>query len=164
MEKALSRWGVGPMMFLSVVAYGVVAGAATHAWPDACLLRSPPYAVFATVGGILLVVGVPMWLTAAISVMRAYNRDQLVTSGVFAVVRHPLYAAVIVLDLPGLALLTRSWPLLLTPLVAYAVFKLLIHREDEYLERRFGQAYLDYRARVNEVIPLPRFWSRRKRK
>jgi N-acyl-D-aspartate/D-glutamate deacylase len=31
-------------------------------------------------------------------------------------------------------------------------------REDEYLERRFGQAYLDYRARVNEVIPLPRFW------
>jgi protein-S-isoprenylcysteine O-methyltransferase Ste14 len=42
-------------------------------------------------------------------------------------------------------------------LVAYTIFKLLIHREDEYLERRFGQAYLDYRARVNEVVPLPRF-------
>ena len=161
MEKRLSRWGVGPKMILSAVAYGVLAGAATYAWPDACLLRWPRYAVFATVGGVLLALGVPMWLTGAISVMRAYNRDQLVTSGVFGLVRHPIYSSAIVLNLPGIALLTRSWPLFPMPLVAYAVFKLLIHREDEYLERRFGQAYLDYRARVNEVIPLPRFWLRR---
>jgi protein-S-isoprenylcysteine O-methyltransferase Ste14 len=85
MEKRLSRWGIGPRTFLPTAAYGVVAGAATYAWPDACLLRWPPY----------------------------------------------------------------------------TVFKLLIHREDEYLERRFGQAYLDYRARVNEVVPLPRFWLRK---
>ena len=161
MEKRLSRWGIGPRTFLPTVAYGLVAGAATYTWPDACLLRWPPYAVFATAGGILLALGVPMWLTGAISVMRAYNRDQLVTSGVFGLVRNPVYSAMIVLNLPALALLTRSWPLFLMPLVAYAVFKLLIHREDEYLERRFGQAYLDYRAQVNEVIPLPRFWLRK---
>jgi protein-S-isoprenylcysteine O-methyltransferase Ste14 len=113
------------------------------------------------VGGILLALGVPMWLTGAISVMRAYNRDQLVTSGVFGLVRNPVYSAMIVLNLPGIALLTRSWPLFPMPLVAYTVFKLLIHREDEYLERRFGQAYLDYRARVNELIPVPRFWLRK---
>ncbi len=157
MEKRLSRFGIGPRMLSSAVAYGLVAGAATYAWPDVCLLRWPPYAVFATVGWILLAMGVAMWLTAVISAMRAYNRDELVTSGIFAVVRHPVYSSAIVLTLPGIALLTRSWPLFLTPLVAYAVFKLLIHREDEYLERRFGQAYLDYRARVNEVVPLPRF-------
>jgi protein-S-isoprenylcysteine O-methyltransferase Ste14 len=141
------------------VAYGAAAVAATYTWPDACLLRWPPYAVFATAGGILLALGVPMWLTAIISVMRAYKRDELVTSGVFGLVRHPVYSAIIVLALPGIALLTRSWPLFLMPLVAYTVFKLLIHREDEYLDRRFGRAYLDYRARVNEVIPIPRFWS-----
>ncbi len=161
MEKRLSRWGIGPRTFLPTVAYGVVAGAATRAWPDACLLRWPPYAVFATVGGILLALGMPMLLTAGITLRRAYNRDELVTSGVFAVVRHPIYSAMIVLNLPGIALLTRSWPLFLMPLVAYAIFKLLIHREDEHLERRFGQAYLDYRARVNELIPLPRFWLRK---
>jgi protein-S-isoprenylcysteine O-methyltransferase Ste14 len=102
-----------------------------------------------------------MWLAAVVTVMRAYNRDELVTSGVFALVRHPVYSSAIVFNLPALALLTRSWPLFLTPLVAYAVFKLSIHREDEYLERRFGQAYLDYRARVNEVIPIPRFWLKK---
>ncbi len=162
MEKRLSRFGIGPRMLLSAVAYGLAAGAATHTWPDVCQLRWPPYAVFATAGWILLALGVPMSLTAVISAMRAYHRDQLVTSGVFAVVRHPIYSAMIVLNLPGIAFLTRSWPLFLMPLVAYTVFKLLIHREDEYLERRFGQAYLDYRARVNEVIPIPRYWLQRK--
>ena len=158
MEKRLSRWGVGPRIFLSTIAYALVAVAATRAWPDACLLRWPPYAVFATAGCILLALGVPMWLTSAVSAMRAYSRDQLRSSGVFGLVRHPIYSSAIVFNLPGIALLTRSWPLFLMPLVAYGVFKLLIHREDEYLERRFGQAYLDYRAQVNEVIPIPRFW------
>ena len=161
MEERLSLFGIGPRTFLPTVAYGIVAGAAAHTWPDACLLRWPPHAVFTTVGWILLAFGVPMWLTAIISVMRAYKRDELVTSGVFGLVRHPVYSAIIVLALPGIALLTRSWPLFPMPLVAYAVFKLLIHREDEYLEQRFGQAYLDYRARVNEVVPLPRFGLKR---
>jgi protein-S-isoprenylcysteine O-methyltransferase Ste14 len=79
------------------------------------------------------------------------------SSGVFALVRHPIYSAWIVLIIPGLVLLTRSWPLLLTPGVAYAVFKLTIHRQDESLRQKFGPAYLAYRARVNELIPIPRF-------
>jgi hypothetical protein len=35
-------------------------------------------------------------------------------------------------------------------------FKLLIDEEDSYLRRRFGPAYLEYRKRVNELIPLPK--------
>jgi protein-S-isoprenylcysteine O-methyltransferase Ste14 len=77
----------------------------------------------------------------------------------FLLVRHPVYAAWITLGFPGLALLDRSWPMLLTPWIAYAIFRRLIHRVDEYLEQRFGQAYRDYRRRVNEVIAIPRFWQ-----
>jgi protein-S-isoprenylcysteine O-methyltransferase Ste14 len=47
-----------------------------------------------------------------------------------------------------------------TSLVAYAAFKLLISEEDRYLERRFGQAYRNYRLRVREIVPLPRLRSR----
>jgi protein-S-isoprenylcysteine O-methyltransferase Ste14 len=71
---------------------------------------------------------------------------------------HPIYSAWIVFLVPALALLSRSWPVLLTPFVAYAVFKLFIHREDEYPQKRFGGAYLAYRAQVNELIPVPRSW------
>jgi len=155
-EKRLSRFGVDPKITLSATIYAALAGAATYIWPDACLLRSVPYRVFLIPGMVLLLVGIPIWLFAVVSVMRAYNRDQLATSGVFAVCRHPVYAAGIALILPGWTLLTRSWPLMITPLVAYAVFKLLIRREDDYLRQRFGPAYLEYRAKVDELIPIPK--------
>lgn len=156
MERKLSRFGVGPRVIVPAIVYAILAGAATRAWPGACILQSAPTGVFRALGTVLLCLGILMWAVAVISVMRAYDRDRLLTSGVFAICRHPVYAAWIVFIFPGLALLTRSWPLMLTPLVAYAVFKALIHVEDEYLQQRFGKAYMEYRARVNAVIPLPR--------
>ena len=156
MHKRLSRWGVGPKIAVSAVAYGLMAWTAAGLWPERCSMDWLPRSVALVAGTALVTLGLSLWLTAAVSVMRAYNGDRVVVSGVFRLCRHPLYAAWIVLLLPGIAILTRSWPFLLMPLVAYSVFKALISREDEYLEGRFGQAYLDYRARTNEVIPIPR--------
>ncbi len=156
MEKRLSRWGVGPKTFAPAFVYLLAAWAATSAWPGICKV-SPLPGVVDVAGFVVIGLGVVFWLTGIITVMRAYNRDRLATSGAFALVRHPVYAAWIMLILPGVALLSRSWPALLTPLVAYAIFKRLIPREEEYLAKRFGQAYLDYRRRVNELIPIPRF-------
>ena len=156
MNVRMSRWGIGPQIAAAALIYAAVAGAATRRWPEVCLMRTVPFIIPALVAGILILVGVPMLVVAARTVIRGYNKDQLVTSGVSALVRHPIYSAWIVFILPGLVLLTRSWPLLLTPLVAYAVFKLQIHCEDEYLERRFGEPYLTYREQVSELIPIPR--------
>ena len=160
MNSRLSRFGIGPRILVSAAAYAVLGIAATCLWPTVCLIPWPPPAVFVTVGILLLMIGVPMWLIAMRAVMRAYNSDRLVTSGVFSLVRHPVYSAWIVFNIPAIALLCRSWPLLLAPLVAYVVFKLSIRTEDEYLEQRFGQEYRDYRARVNELIPIPKFGRR----
>ena len=160
MKKRLSRFGVGPKIVASVVACAAVAGALSYRFADACFIPAFHQTAAVTLAVILILIGLPIWLVGAITVMRAYNRDQLLTSGVFALVRHPMYAAWIVLILPGIALLTASWPFLLMPLVAYAAFKALIHTEDEYLENRFGQSYSDYRASVNEIIPIPQIHHR----
>jgi protein-S-isoprenylcysteine O-methyltransferase Ste14 len=159
MEARLSRWGIGPRIALAAGGYAVLAAVATYAWPDLCLVRSIPSWTLLVLGGSLLAIGIPLWLAGVRAAMSAYNRDSLVTSGVFGVVRHPIYSAWIVFNLPAIALLCRSWPLLGAALVAYTVFKLTIKREDEYLARRFGKAYSDYRSRVNEIIPFPQSWG-----
>ena len=105
---------------------------------------------------LLLAAGLPMLITGVRAAMHAYNRDELVTSGVFSLVRHPIYSAWIVLILPAVAV-SRSWPFLLMPVAAYLAFKLSIHREDEYLRERFGVEYLEYRSQVSELLPFPRF-------
>lgn len=162
MKREMSRWGVGPRILLSAAGYAVLAGVLTGLYPDLFLLRVIPYPVFLAVGLVLLTAGIPMVVIAGRAAMMAYNRDQLATTGIFGLTRNPIYSAWIVFIIPGLVVLSRSWLLLLTPLVAYAAFKLLIRRENDYLEKRFGQAYLDYKARVNELLPIPRFWLPRR--
>lgn len=156
MGHRMTHFGVGPKILLPAVAYAILAGIATHFWPDLFLIRSIPNSILMTVGIILLILGVPMWLIGVRTIVRAFSRGELVTSGVYRLVRHPLYSAWIVFNFPGIALLCRSWPMLLTSLVAYIMFKLLINREDQFLEQKFGKAYLDYRSQVNEIIPIPR--------
>jgi protein-S-isoprenylcysteine O-methyltransferase Ste14 len=107
-------------------------------------------------GIILLVIGIPMLIIAGKAATVAYNSDKLATTGIFGLIRNPIYSAWIVFIIPGLVIFDRSWPLFLTPVVAYIVFKIRIRREYEYLEKRFGDDYRTYKAEVNEVFPLPR--------
>lgn len=152
----LSRWGVGPRILLTAGGYACLMGIATHLWPDVCLIRAVPYRVFLAVGAVFLAVGIPMLIVAGRAAMRAYNQDTLATTGIFGLTRNPIYAAWIVFIIPGLVMFSRSWPLLLTPVVAYVAFKIWIRKENDYLEQRFGDAYREYRERVNELVPIPR--------
>ncbi len=156
----LSRFGVGPKIAIPAFVYTVAALVVSYRWPGTFMVRPLSEAV-RIVGAVLTTFGVLLWLAAMVPVGQAYNRDQLVTSGVFGLVRHPMYSGWITLAFPGLALLIGSWPMLVTPFLGYVMFKRLIHREDEYLEKRYGQAYRNYRERVNEVVPIPRFGRKR---
>jgi protein-S-isoprenylcysteine O-methyltransferase Ste14 len=151
-----SLWGVGPRILVTAAGYAVAAGVATYLWPDATLIQAVPYWVFVTVGIAFLLVGIPMLIVAGRAATVAYSQNSLATTGIFGLTRNPIYSAWIVFIIPGLVMFSRSWPLLLTPIVAYVVFKISIRRESEYLEERFGEEYRQYRARVNELVPWPR--------
>jgi protein-S-isoprenylcysteine O-methyltransferase Ste14 len=74
--------------------------------------------------------------------------DRLVTDGPFRWRRNPIYMGD-VLILLGIAELTHNiWFAILAPVFALAVFWLAIVPEERHLEERFGQAYVDYKART----------------
>jgi protein-S-isoprenylcysteine O-methyltransferase Ste14 len=158
MAKRMPIWGVGPKIIVPTFAYMAVVGIATYLWPAVCLIHAVPYVLFLVPGVVLLAIGLPMLVVAAVSVKVAYKKDELATTGIFGVVRNPIYAARIVLIIPGLVLLFRSWPMFVAPFMAYGLFKMLVGKEEKYLEERFGQAYTEYKARVPEVFP----WTGRK--
>jgi protein-S-isoprenylcysteine O-methyltransferase Ste14 len=76
----------------------------------------------------------------------------LVADGPYRYSRNPIYVSLTTLYL-GLTLLAGSWwgPILL-PLVIAVVRYAVIAREEAYLERKFGDAYRDYRSRVRRWI------------
>jgi protein-S-isoprenylcysteine O-methyltransferase Ste14 len=72
----------------------------------------------------------------------------IVTTGPFRFSRNPLYVS-LTLFFAGLSLaLGASLSLLLLPLAVAVLQWGVIRREERYLERKFGEPYLDYRKRV----------------
>ncbi len=113
------------------------------------------------IAGIALIgAGIAIKLSSSRVPSTAFKKKELITTGIFSCIRHPMYSSWILFIAPGIALLFRCWLMLAASLVGYISFKRLIKEEDEYLTRTFGQTYLDYRSRVGEIFPIIR--SRRK--
>ena len=76
----------------------------------------------------------------------------LVQDGPFRYSRNPGYLSLTMLY-AGIAVLRNALlAILLLPLVLYVVQREVIEREERYLERTFGEEYLDYKARVRRWV------------
>lgn len=101
-----------------------------------------------------LFIGGGFWLISAgwSRLYAAQKRGRLAIQGVYARVRHPQYVGFI-LAMTGFLL---QWPTLLTllmyPVLVFMYVRLAKSEERESIER-FGDAYLDYMARVPGFIP-----------
>lgn len=76
---------------------------------------------------------------------------KLVTTGMYAHVRHPLYASVMAFGF-GWALLWRSWPALLLSAVQAAFLREKAKNEEKRLRARFPD-YAAYARRVPRFLP-----------
>ena len=102
-------------------------------------------------GIILLVIGVPAWLTGVALVLINVPKKKLITSGPFAVLLHPMYTAVSLLVFPGLGLLFDSWVGAAVGVVLYVCSRVFAPEEDRILAKLFPGQYQEYRKRV--LIP-----------
>jgi protein-S-isoprenylcysteine O-methyltransferase Ste14 len=81
---------------------------------------------------------------------------ELVTSGPYRVVRHPIYTSMLCV-LSGTGFLIAPLPiLLLSTLVFIAGAEIRMRIEDKLLASRFGERFEDYRRRVPAYIPFVR--------
>lgn len=81
------------------------------------------------------------------------ENHQLVTSGIYKSIRHPMYAAIFVYALAQ-ALLLSNWvagPSCLVAFVLMFVFRL--RPEERMMSEKFGQPYQDYAAKTKRLIP-----------
>jgi protein-S-isoprenylcysteine O-methyltransferase Ste14 len=85
-----------------------------------------------------------------------YEDHELVTSGAYAVVRHPIYASLLAI-LGSTLFLFTPWEWTLVSLALFvAGTEIRVAAEDGLLESRFGARFSEYRGRVKAYIPLVR--------
>jgi protein-S-isoprenylcysteine O-methyltransferase Ste14 len=72
----------------------------------------------------------------------------LVTTGIHGWSRNPIYLGMLIIYLGVGVLLRGAWILLMFLPLAAILRYVVIDKEEAYLERCFGEAYRDYRAKV----------------
>jgi protein-S-isoprenylcysteine O-methyltransferase Ste14 len=159
MEK-MSRFGVGPIWGLISISYYVLTILLHRYNKELFSMDWIPYWIIASIGLTLIIIGLPLYVTGRMAVIRAYNDSRLCTQGAFGLCRNPIYAAFAVFFLPGISLLINSWISLTALPVMYIFLRIMIRKEENYLENKFGEEYLKYKKRVPAVFPFGWLWAR----
>jgi protein-S-isoprenylcysteine O-methyltransferase Ste14 len=85
--------------------------------------------------------------------LQVRDNHQLVTTGIYRHIRHPMYAGIYFLVLAQV-FLVPNWIGGLSGLVAFSLmFFLRLRPEEQMMVDRFGDAYRDYAARSARLIP-----------
>lgn len=109
-------------------------------------------ALLAVIGIIVNFAGAGLFHKLRTAIIPFKPATKLVTSGIYGWTRNPMYLGM-ALIYAGIAILFDSiLALALLPLVLAIIQTKVIAREEVYLERRFGDAYRDYKRRVRRWI------------
>lgn len=154
-QKPLPMYGVGPVYAATIIALtaGALALSARGVTASGRLpgLRVP----FAALGTALIAAGALLWYGAVFRarVDEHIRGGTLVTTGVYAWVRNPIYAAFLLACTGALLWAGDLWLLLLPPVYWLLLTALLKATEEKWLLERFGAEYAGYCRRVNRCIP-----------
>ena len=102
-------------------------------------------------------------ITVAILAARQFERagtniipltpsSALVTDGMFAWSRNPMYASMTAVLLGTALLLDRGWPWIVVPIFVATLRLRFIRYEEQLMETTFGQQYVDYKEQVRRWI------------
>lgn len=164
---AIPRGREAPLLILGRVAValplfiGVLTWVAVPRWMAWSELALPVWLRWAGVVLGLAMVPAAYWVFHTLGpnvseTVLTREQHELVTTGPYRVIRHPLYAMGTGLFL-SVGLMAASWFILLFALIALVAIRVVVvPLEERELEAKFGDAYRSYRQGTGAL--LPRVW------
>jgi protein-S-isoprenylcysteine O-methyltransferase Ste14 len=146
-----ARWGIA----LQIVGYSLL-------WQAQFWMRTPQWWQLAAAILFFLLGALLSWAaTPALGrhwrVQAGLSADhELVTSGPYRFVRHPIYASMLCVFIGTGIQVAPWWLFALAAVVFVAGTEIRVHIEDGLLAGRFGEESLSYRRRVRAYIPFVR--------
>lgn len=102
----------------------------------------------ALVSIIILIPGIINWIWSVVLILTKIPRKELITTGPYALVKHPLYTGVALLVLPWIGILCNTWLGILIGVIVYIGSRLYAPEEEQILSKIFGEAWDDYCKKV----------------
>ena len=149
----LPLYGIGPYLMGSITLMTLLAIALSF------LGYIPKYesnAILMTILGVVLIIlGAAFWISAVLNsdIQSNIRKNRLVTTGIYSIVRHPIYAAFLY-AITGIILISNNMLLYVLPVVYWLILKETMKRtEEKWLIEVYSDDYLNYSRKVNGFIP-----------
>jgi len=139
--------GSGDRIGAFVLPFALVGVPLNIAFPEAFSVGGPPPWLQA-VSAVALAAGVVVWAWSVLLILTKVRAGELVTTGPYSLVKHPLYTSVALLVLPWLGFLLGTWLGALIGVALYVASRLFAPAEEADLADRFGPEWDAYCRRV----------------
>jgi protein-S-isoprenylcysteine O-methyltransferase Ste14 len=150
-SKYQKYFGVGPLgALISAVMFGFL-WLLDRSFHHVRILRYPK--PFVIIGSALIGLWICWHAWSLITISQWWHHDRLCTTGPYRFVRHPIYAGGALLGATGISLIFNSWIILPLPVLAFAVYSILIRKEESMMLAVFGEEYQRYAARTGRLSP-----------
>ncbi|HSR32763.1 MAG TPA: isoprenylcysteine carboxylmethyltransferase family protein, partial [Anaerolineae bacterium] len=93
---------------------------------------------------IMLIPGVTIWIWSVVLILTKVSQGELITTGPYALVKHPLYTGVALLVLPWIGFLLNSWLGAVIGAIVYIGSRLFSPEEEKALSNTFGATWDEY--------------------
>ena len=137
-----------PFIFLSFFLIGLIL----RRWMTEAFVSVPLGIVFLAAAVALMAWGFATMIRARTAIIPDKPASHLVMTGPFRFTRNPLYVSMIFGYLSASVWIGSTPSLLLLPVAIAVLQRFVIRREEAYLTRRFGDAYLEYMRRVRRWV------------
>ncbi|MBR0272029.1 MAG: isoprenylcysteine carboxylmethyltransferase family protein [Methanobrevibacter sp.] len=155
-EKHLPVYGVGPYLIGAMLIVSLVAITLSFNKIIPVYSYESLNWLLIILAVVLVIDGVFLWL-AALRISKIDERiknGQLVTDGVYALVRHPIYSAWLQIS-TALVLFSQNLILLVLPIIFWIFLTIaMIKTEEKWLLEKFGNDYVLYCQTTNRFIPF----------
>jgi len=155
-ENALPSYGVGPYLIIPMVVVSILSVILSF-------YGFIPVYSFDSLNWLLIILAIVLVVDAAflwIAAVRISKIDdrikngELVTDGVYALVRHPIYSAWLQLCI-ALVLFSQNLLLLVLPIIFWIILSIAMAKtEEKWLMEKFGNDYVLYCQTTNRFIPF----------
>jgi protein-S-isoprenylcysteine O-methyltransferase Ste14 len=139
--------GSGDKIVLATLPFVIVGVILNAAFPSVFSVGGPPEAL-RVISIVVSIVGVAVWLWSAALILLRVPRGELITTGPFAWVKHPIYTSVALLVIPWVGFLLDTWLGAVLGIVLYLASRRFAPGEEAELSRTFGPAWDRYAASV----------------
>jgi protein-S-isoprenylcysteine O-methyltransferase Ste14 len=107
-----------------------------------------PSRLLRAISWLMLIPGVIIWFWSVELIATKARRGNLITTGPFALVKHPIYTSVGILVFPSFGFLLNTWLGALVGAVLYIGTRIFAPEEEVELSKRFGPAWDEYCRKV----------------